>query len=144
VLGRQPLPDADSWARLGRGPVKGGGGDGGGLHAGVPGGVLAHDVLGPLWPTDGRHPLLMIGCPMGASGFEALASFFLDRTVVTQGPRGIAWGVVPEAEHTADERRGCAPGCACEQPGRSRSPESSLLTPVIAPATHPYFAGDLT
>src|SRR5665647_3658722 len=33
---------------------------------------------------------------------------------------------------------------ACEQPGRSRSPESSLLTPVIAPATHPYFAGDLT
>jgi hypothetical protein len=100
VLGRQPLPDADSWARLGRGPVKGGGGDGGGLHTGVPGGVLAHDVLGPLWPTDGRHPLLMIGCPMGASGFETLASFFPDRTVVTQGPRGIAWGVVPEAEHT--------------------------------------------
>ena len=77
----------------GQGTGKGGErGDGGGLHAGVPGGVLAHDVLGPLWPTDGRHPLLMIGYPMGASGFETLASFFPDRTVVTQGPPAVSRG----------------------------------------------------
>ena len=66
----------------------------------VPGGVLAYDVRGPLRPTDGRRPLLMIGHPMGASGFEALASNFPDRTVVTYDPRGIERSVVPEAEHT--------------------------------------------
>lgn len=58
-------------------------------------------------------------------------------------PGGIAWGVAPKARHTAGERRGRAPG-SCEQPGRSRSPESSLPTPVIAPATHQHSAGDLT
>jgi len=54
--------------------------------------VRAYDVLGPLWPTDGRHPLLMIDYPMGASGFETLASFYPDRTVVTQGPPAVSRG----------------------------------------------------
>ncbi len=35
---------------------------------------------------------------MGASGFEALASFFQDRTVVTHDPRGMERSVVPDAE----------------------------------------------
>lgn len=66
----------------------------------VPGGVIVYDVRGPLPPKDGRRPLLMIGHPMGASGFETLASFFPDRTVVTYDPRGIERSVVPDAEHT--------------------------------------------
>ena len=66
----------------------------------VSGGVLVYDVRGPLPPTDGTRPLLMIGHPMGAGGFEALASFFGDRTVVTYDPRGVERSVVPDAEHT--------------------------------------------
>jgi pimeloyl-ACP methyl ester carboxylesterase len=50
---------------------------------------IAYDVHGPLPTTDGRPPLLMIGQPMGASGFGALASHFPDRTVVTYDPRGL-------------------------------------------------------
>lgn len=66
----------------------------------VPGGMLAYDVRGPLPPAGGRRPLLMIGHPMGAGGFAALASFFPDRTVVTYDPRGIERSEVPDAEHT--------------------------------------------
>src|SRR5262252_3101758 len=50
---------------------------------------IAYDVHGPLPTADGRPPLLMIGQPMGASGFGALASHFPDRTVVTYDPRGL-------------------------------------------------------
>ena len=50
---------------------------------------LASDVHGPLPTADGRPPLFMIGQPMGASGFGALAAHFPDRTVVTYDPRGI-------------------------------------------------------
>ena len=50
---------------------------------------LAYDVHGPLPPADGRPPLLMIGQPMDASGFTALAAQFPDRTVVTYDPRGL-------------------------------------------------------
>jgi pimeloyl-ACP methyl ester carboxylesterase len=50
---------------------------------------IAYDVHGPLPPADGRPPLLMIGQPMTASGFSALASRFPDRTVVTYDPRGL-------------------------------------------------------
>ena len=50
---------------------------------------LAYDIRGPL-PTDrGRPPLMMIGQPMDAAGFNTLASYFPDRTVVTYDPRGI-------------------------------------------------------
>ena len=50
---------------------------------------IAYDVRGPLPTADGRPPLLMIGQPMTASGFDALASQFPDRTVVTYDPRGL-------------------------------------------------------
>jgi pimeloyl-ACP methyl ester carboxylesterase len=66
----------------------------------VPGGVLVYDVRGPLPPPDGRRPLLMIGHPMAASGFSALASLFPDRTVVTYDPRGTERSTVADAEHT--------------------------------------------
>ena len=50
---------------------------------------IAYDVYGPLPPQDGRPPLLMIGQPMTASGFETLASHFPERTVVAYDPRGL-------------------------------------------------------
>jgi pimeloyl-ACP methyl ester carboxylesterase len=52
----------------------------------VPGAVLHYDVRGN---ASTEHPvLLLIGAPMGASGFAALAGQFTDRTVVTYDPRG--------------------------------------------------------
>ncbi|MGW7080198.1 alpha/beta fold hydrolase [Streptomyces sp. NPDC054866] len=50
---------------------------------------LAYDVRGPLPTADGRPPLLMIGQPMTAEEFGALAARFPDRTVVTYDPRGL-------------------------------------------------------
>jgi pimeloyl-ACP methyl ester carboxylesterase len=50
---------------------------------------IVYDVHGPLPPADGRPPLVMIGQPMTAAGFSALASHFPDRTVVTYDPRGL-------------------------------------------------------
>jgi pimeloyl-ACP methyl ester carboxylesterase len=50
---------------------------------------IAYDVHGPLPTADGRPPLFMIGQPMAASGFDTLASYFPDRTVVTYDPRGL-------------------------------------------------------
>src|SRR6516162_5135076 len=50
---------------------------------------IAYDVHGPLPTADGRPPLFMIGQPMTASGFDALAPHFPDRTVVTYDPRGL-------------------------------------------------------
>ncbi|MEV7626757.1 alpha/beta hydrolase [Actinoplanes sp. NPDC089786] len=52
----------------------------------VPGADLVYDVR----PADGPHrPLLMIGQPMSAEGFGALAEHFADRTVITYDPRGL-------------------------------------------------------
>ncbi len=52
----------------------------------VPGAVLTYDVRSNEAST---YPvLLIIGSPMGASGFATLASHFTDRTVVTYDPRG--------------------------------------------------------
>jgi len=53
----------------------------------VPGAVLAYDVR----PNDSSTEpvLLLIGSPMGASGFGTLAGHFTDRTVVTYDPRGV-------------------------------------------------------
>lgn len=59
----------------------------------VPGAEIAYDVRGPLPTADGAPPLLMIGQPMDASGFAALASHFPDRTVVTYDPRGLGRSV---------------------------------------------------
>jgi pimeloyl-ACP methyl ester carboxylesterase len=53
------------------------------------GAELAYDVHGPLPTADGRPPLFMIGQPMTASGFGALASHFPERTVITYDPRGL-------------------------------------------------------
>ena len=50
---------------------------------------IAYDVHGPLPTADRRPPLFMIGQPMDASGFGALASHFADRTVVRYDPRGL-------------------------------------------------------
>jgi pimeloyl-ACP methyl ester carboxylesterase len=50
---------------------------------------IAYDVGGALPTADGRPVLFMIGQPMDASGFTALASHFPDRTVVTYDPRGL-------------------------------------------------------
>src|SRR5579859_5200753 len=51
----------------------------------APGTILHYDIR----PGTGADPvLLMIGSPMGAAGFTALASHFPDRTVVTYDPRG--------------------------------------------------------
>src|SRR4051812_50006824 len=50
---------------------------------------IAYDVQGPVPPADGRPLLFMIGQPMTAGGFGALAAHFPDRTVVTYDPRGL-------------------------------------------------------
>jgi pimeloyl-ACP methyl ester carboxylesterase len=50
---------------------------------------IAYDVRGPLPTADGHPALFMIGQPMTASGFDTLASYFSDRTVVTYDPRGL-------------------------------------------------------
>src|SRR5580693_4226210 len=54
----------------------------------VPGAVLQYDIRAS--DTSTEPPLLLIGSPMGASGFVTLAGHFPDRTVVTYDPRG-AW-----------------------------------------------------
>ncbi len=53
----------------------------------VPGAVLTYDVQAA--EPDPAPVLLLIGSPMGAAGFRALASHFTDRTVVTYDPRGV-------------------------------------------------------
>ncbi|MGH3759372.1 alpha/beta fold hydrolase [Actinophytocola sp.] len=50
---------------------------------------IAYDVYGPRPAAGARPPLFMIGQPMDASGFDTLASYFPDRTVVTYDPRGL-------------------------------------------------------
>jgi pimeloyl-ACP methyl ester carboxylesterase len=50
---------------------------------------LAYDVHGSLPAAGGRPPLFMIGQPMDASGFNTLASYFPERTVVAYDPRGL-------------------------------------------------------
>jgi pimeloyl-ACP methyl ester carboxylesterase len=53
----------------------------------VPGATLTYDVR--LNDASMEPSLLIIGSPMGASGFQTLASHFPDRTVVTYDPRGV-------------------------------------------------------
>jgi pimeloyl-ACP methyl ester carboxylesterase len=50
---------------------------------------IVFDIEGPLPTAGGRPPLFMIGQPMDAGGFRALASYFPDRTVITYDPRGL-------------------------------------------------------
>lgn len=51
----------------------------------APGATITYDVRPSAATTE--PPLLLIGSPMGASGFATLAGFFPDRTVVTYDPR---------------------------------------------------------
>ncbi|AZM47099.1 alpha/beta hydrolase [Streptomyces sp. WAC 06738] len=67
------------------------------LH--LPGADLVYDVRGPLPTADGRPPLLLIGQPMDASGFRALAAQFTDRTVVTYDPRGLGRSTRKDGRH---------------------------------------------
>jgi pimeloyl-ACP methyl ester carboxylesterase len=61
----------------------------------VPGATLTYDVRGA--GSERSEPvLLMIGSPMGAGGFAALADRFPERTVVTYDPRGV--GRSPRAD----------------------------------------------
>lgn len=53
----------------------------------APGATITYDVHGDL---HSGTPLLLIGSPMDASGFAALAAAFPDRPVVTYDPRGTA------------------------------------------------------
>ena len=53
----------------------------------VAGATLTYDVRRS--ETSTEPPLVMIGSPMGASGFPTLAGHFADRTVVTYDPRGV-------------------------------------------------------
>lgn len=70
---------------------------------------LVYDVHGPLPTADGLPPLVMIGQPMDASGFQAQVALFTDRTVVTYDPRGLGrsarkdGGVTNEPEVQAED-----------------------------------------
>ncbi|MFH9268394.1 MULTISPECIES: alpha/beta fold hydrolase [unclassified Streptomyces] len=65
---------------------------------------LVHDVRGPLPTADGRPPLFMIGQPMDATGFVALAARFPERTVVTYDPRGLGRSIRKDGrtDHTPE------------------------------------------
>ncbi|MFD4688939.1 alpha/beta fold hydrolase [Streptomyces sp. NPDC058463] len=65
---------------------------------------LVYDVRGPLPTDDGRPPLLMIGQPMDATGFAALAARFPERTVATYDPRGLGRSVRKDGrvDHTPE------------------------------------------
>lgn len=68
----------------------------------LPGAELVYDVHGPLPTADGRPPLMMIGQPMDASGFQAQVKLFDDRTVVTYDPRGLGRSRRTDGEVTND------------------------------------------
>jgi pimeloyl-ACP methyl ester carboxylesterase len=52
----------------------------------APGATITYDIRRN--PASGEPPLMLIGSPMGASGFDTLAGHFADRTIVTYDPRG--------------------------------------------------------
>ena len=54
----------------------------------APGATITYDIR-PAQTDTGAPVLLVIGSPMGASGFGTLASHFTDRTVVTYDPGGV-------------------------------------------------------
>lgn len=71
----------------------------------LPGAELVYDVHGPLPTADGRPPLMMIGQPMDASGFQAQVALFDDRTVVTYDPRASVGAVARTARWRTSRRR---------------------------------------
>ena len=69
----------------------------------APGATVTYDVR-PGGAPD-VPPLFLMGAPMGAAGFESLASHFPDRTVITYDPRGADRSTKddPTSESTVDE-----------------------------------------
>jgi pimeloyl-ACP methyl ester carboxylesterase len=69
----------------------------------VPGAVLTYDVRRN--DASAEPTLVLIGSPMGASGFPTLASHFTDRTVITYDPRGVdrSEKTDPATDSTPDE-----------------------------------------
>ncbi|NEN07290.1 alpha/beta hydrolase [Diaminobutyricibacter tongyongensis] len=53
------------------------------------GAEIVYDITDAQQGEDAHPPLVMIGQPMDASGFRALASYLPDRMVVTYDPRGL-------------------------------------------------------
>ncbi|GAB4083605.1 alpha/beta hydrolase [Myceligenerans cantabricum] len=76
----------------------------------APGAVLTYDVREPATPSD-APPLVVIGLPMGAGGFDSLVDHLADRTVVTYDPRGVERSTrepgsgTEAADHTGDVLR---------------------------------------
>jgi pimeloyl-ACP methyl ester carboxylesterase len=69
----------------------------------APGATITYDVRPG---GDGSQPpLMLIGSPMGASGFATLASHFPDRTIVTYDPRGAERSIKedPSSESNPDQ-----------------------------------------
>lgn len=69
----------------------------------VPGAVLTYDIRRSETATE--PPLMLVGSPMGAGGFETLASHFTDRTVITYDPRGVerSHKTDPSTQSTPDQ-----------------------------------------
>ncbi len=75
----------------------------------APGARIGYDVHGELGPA---VPLFLLGSPMAAAEFGALAARFTDRPVITYDPRGVGRSVRTDgadrtevAEHADDLRR---------------------------------------
>ena len=96
----------------------------------IPGVDLVYDVRGPLPPTGAHRALLMIGQPMAAEGFTALAPHFTDRTVLTYDPRGLGRSVRTDGRPTT--RRSSRPPTCTHSFRRSRSVRSTCSPAAAA------------
>lgn len=61
---------------------------------------IVYDIADATNGTDAHPPLVMIGQPMDASGFRALASYLPDRVVITYDPRGLGRSTRSDGEVT--------------------------------------------
>jgi len=113
----------------------------------VPGAVLYYDVRDS--GSAGHPVLLLIGAPMGASGFAALAGQFADRTVVTYDPRG-----TERSQRTDGEPPGSEPGEHAEDlarliealgagPADVFGSSGGAVNALALVARHPQLAGTL-
>ncbi|MFF1875940.1 alpha/beta fold hydrolase, partial [Kitasatospora herbaricolor] len=66
----------------------------------TPGATIVYDVADAEQNEAVHPPLVMIGQPMDASGFRALASYLPDRVVVTYDPRGLGRSTRDDGEVT--------------------------------------------
>ncbi|MCI0156279.1 alpha/beta hydrolase [Leifsonia shinshuensis] len=64
------------------------------------GAEIVYDIAEVTDGDGGHPPLVMIGQPMDASGFRALASYLPDRVVVTYDPRGLGRSTRSDGEVT--------------------------------------------